>query len=63
MDIVAIIAERKIEDGLQSGAFNALPERGRIDCSVHGEMFFAWWFRARYTGDQPSDVSVTTEPM
>lgn len=50
MDIVAIIAERKIEEGLQNGAFDMLPPVGRIDCSRHGEMFFAWWFRERYSG-------------
>lgn len=51
MDIVAIIAERKIEEGLQRGVFDQLPQRGRIDCSRHGEMFFAWWFRRQYSGD------------
>ena len=60
MDIVAIIAERKIEEGLQAGAFGGLPRRGRIDCSVHGEMFFAWWFRDRYAGRE-SDPEVRSD--
>jgi hypothetical protein len=52
MDIVVFVAERKIEEGLQSGAFAMLPQRGRLDCSLHGEMFFAWWFRAHYAGEE-----------
>lgn len=49
MDIVAIIAERKIEEALQNGAFTMLPQQGRIDCSLRGETFLAWWFRQRYS--------------
>lgn len=57
MDIVAFIAERKIEEGLQSGAFDLLPQCGRIDCSLHGEMFFAWWFRQRYSGEDTDVIA------
>jgi len=59
MDIVAMIAERKIDEGMQSGAFAMLPQRGRIDCSLHGEMFFAWWFRDRYSGGDVTIVSIS----
>lgn len=53
-----MIAERKIEEGLQSGAFDMLPQRGRIDCSLHGEMFVAWWFRDRYLSDEASHTKL-----
>ncbi|MGZ3530974.1 MAG: hypothetical protein ACXVAR_05705 [Vulcanimicrobiaceae bacterium] len=33
MDIVALIAERKIEEAMGNGAFDALAPMGRIDCS------------------------------
>ena len=49
MDLVAFIAERKIEEGMESGEFDGLPPRGLIECSVHGEAFFAKWFRERFT--------------
>jgi hypothetical protein len=62
MDIVAVIAERKIQEGLQSGAFDMLPQRGRIDCSLHGEMFFMWWFRERYATDEKTNAAATQEP-
>ena len=45
MDIAAFIAERKIEAAMEDGAFDALPSRGFIDCSLHGEAFLAKWFR------------------
>lgn len=48
MDIAAFIAERKIEEAIENGAFDALPPRGFIECSLHGEIFFARWFRERF---------------
>ena len=59
MDIVAFIAERKIEEAAENGAFDALPPRGFIECSVHGEAFFAKWFRERFVlpeGDEASSA-------
>ncbi len=63
MDIVAIIAERKIEEGLRTGAFDLLPQRGRIECSLHGEMYVAWWFRDRYASNDVTIGSVAPDPM
>ncbi|HEV3155661.1 MAG TPA: hypothetical protein VGZ02_17785 [Candidatus Baltobacteraceae bacterium] len=48
MDIVAFIAERKIEAAIEDGAFDELPPKGYIDCSLHGEAFIAQWFRERF---------------
>lgn len=48
MDIVEFIAVRKIQEAIESGLFDDLPPRGSIDCSLHGEVFFAKWFRERY---------------
>ncbi|MBV8639733.1 MAG: hypothetical protein JO322_16755 [Candidatus Eremiobacteraeota bacterium] len=58
---MAIIAERKIEEGLQSGAFDQLPQCGRINCSLHGEMFIAWWFRQHYSGNETREEPTATE--
>lgn len=48
MDLVAFIAERKIEEAMGNGAFDSLPPRGFIDCSLQGEAFLAKWFRDRF---------------
>lgn len=51
MDIVRFVAERKISAAIDEGLFAGLPTRGQIDCSLHGEAFFAWWLRAHYGHD------------
>ena len=48
MDIVSFVAERKIEEAMENGAFDGLPPRGFIECSLHGEAFFVKWFRERF---------------
>jgi len=48
VDIVALVAERKIEEAIADGLFDGLPSRGRIDCSLHGEAFIAKWFREKF---------------
>ncbi len=48
MDIVAFVAERKIEQAMLDGAFDGLPPRGFIDCTLQGKAFFAKWFRERF---------------
>ncbi len=52
MDAVEIIALRKIEDALKDGAFNNLPCCGRIECSVHGELFIAKWWREKIAREE-----------
>ncbi|MBV8331362.1 MAG: DUF1992 domain-containing protein [Candidatus Eremiobacteraeota bacterium] len=52
MDIVALVAERKIEEAIADGLFDGLPSRGRIDCSLHGEAFIAKWFRENMARDE-----------
>ncbi|MGZ3521451.1 MAG: hypothetical protein ACXWNK_00885 [Vulcanimicrobiaceae bacterium] len=52
MDIVALIAERKIEEAMGNGAFDALAPMGRIDCSLHGERFIAKWFREKFQREE-----------
>jgi hypothetical protein len=47
MDIVALVAERRIEEAIDDGLFDGLPERGRIDCTLHGEAFIVKWFREK----------------
>lgn len=53
VDIVALIAERKIEEAIENGLFDNLPAYGAIDCSLRGEAFLAYWLqgerRARTT--------------
>jgi hypothetical protein len=51
MDIVRFVAERKISRAIDEGLFAGLPTRGQIDCSLAGDKFFAWWFRAHYGHD------------
>jgi hypothetical protein len=58
MDIIAIVAERKIQEGLENGAFDGLPSRGRIDCSLHGEMFLVTWFRERIAREEDASRSL-----
>jgi hypothetical protein len=55
MDIVAFIAERKIEEAMENGAFDGLPKRGLIECSLHGEAFLTKWFRERLIPSQTED--------
>ncbi len=57
MDIIAVIAERKIQEGIERGAFDSLPRKGRIDCSLRGERFLIQWFRERFS-DEPSPENV-----
>lgn len=47
MDVIAIVAEHKIERAIEDGAFDALPPRGRIVCSKHGESFYVEWWREK----------------
>jgi hypothetical protein len=47
VDAVRLIAERKIEEAIEEGAFKHLPAFGRIDCSLQGEAFFAHWWREK----------------
>lgn len=51
MEIVALLAERRIEEAIEDGFFDGLPECGRIDCSLHGEAFVAKWWRERLLSD------------
>lgn len=51
MDIVAFVAERKIGEAIENGAFDGLTPRGYIDCSLHGEAFLAKWFRERFSAE------------
>ena len=52
MDIVRFVAERKIEEAIERGEFDDLPPRSRIECTLHGEAFFIWWFRAKVARDE-----------
>ena len=45
MDIVSLVARRKIEASIEEGLFDNLPAYGPIDCSLHGEAFVTKWFR------------------
>lgn len=47
MDVVALVAERKIEEAIENGLFDNLPSHGPIDCSLRGEAFIAKWFREK----------------
>jgi hypothetical protein len=62
MDIVAIIAERKIEEAMTGGLFEGLPSRGRLDCSLHGEAFFAKWFRERIAYEEELRATPSGDP-
>lgn len=52
MDPVQIIALHKIEAAMEDGAFDNLPRCERIDCSVHGELFVAKWWREKIKRDE-----------
>lgn len=47
MDVIALVAERKIEEAVGNGLFDNLPPYGPIDCSLQGEAFLAKWFREK----------------
>ena len=48
MDIIALVAERKIEEAIENGLFDALPAYGPIDCSLQGEAFVTKWFTEKF---------------
>jgi Domain of unknown function (DUF1992) len=48
MDVIALVAERKIEEAAENGLFDNLPQYGPIDCSLHGAAFVAKWFREKW---------------
>ncbi len=52
MELAVLIAERKIEEGLENGFFANLPHRDRIDCSLSGEAFIAKWWREKIMRDE-----------
>jgi|GEM_PF-4671749 len=56
MDIVQLVAERKIECAIEDGIFDGLPARGEIDCSLRGESFLTWWFRMHYAAPSFADA-------
>jgi hypothetical protein len=63
MDLIQFVAERRIENALESGMFDGLPASGEIDCSLHGEAFFAWWFRTHYGSQAPAnETAAETTP-
>jgi len=47
MDIVVVVAERKIQEAIEEGLFDDLPARGRLDCSLQGPTFIAQWWREK----------------
>jgi hypothetical protein len=53
LDILALVAERKIEEAIEKGYFDRLPACGPIDCSLHGEAFIAKWFREKLAREDP----------
>jgi hypothetical protein len=48
MDIIALVAEHKIQEAAENGLFDNLPPYGPIDCSLHGEAFVTKWFREKW---------------
>lgn len=51
MDIVVLIAERKIQEAIENGDFNGLAQRGYIDCSLQGEAFLRVWWSEKIARD------------
>jgi hypothetical protein len=52
MDPAQIIALHKIDDAIKDGAFDNLPHHERIECSLQGEYFVAWWWREKIKRDE-----------
>lgn len=52
---VRLVAERKIETAIEDGAFEDLPKRGQIDCSLSGERLFTKWWREKIERDAKRD--------
>jgi hypothetical protein len=52
MDIVAFVAQRKIEEAIENGLFDNLPSYGPIDCSLQGEAFLTKWFREKIAREE-----------
>lgn len=52
VDVIALVAERKIEEAIEAGLFDGLPPRGRIDCSRQGEAFVAQWWRDKIAREE-----------
>ncbi|MBV8282538.1 MAG: DUF1992 domain-containing protein [Candidatus Eremiobacteraeota bacterium] len=51
-DIVALVAERKVAQAIGDGLFDNLPQRGWIDCSLHGDAFLALWWREKMAREE-----------
>ena len=56
-DIIAIVAERKIQTALDEGVFEGLSAHGRIDCSQQGERFFARWWREKIAREESAHLA------
>jgi len=52
MDIIELVATRKIEEAIARGEFDGLPQCGWIDCSIHGEAFIVQWWREKVRRDE-----------
>jgi len=52
MDIIELVAMRKIEEAIARGEFDGLPQRGWIDCSIRGEAFIIKWWREKILRDE-----------
>jgi hypothetical protein len=55
MDIIEFVAMRRIEEAIERGDFEGLPARGWIHYSVHGETFFATWWRDKIARETTQD--------
>jgi hypothetical protein len=52
VDAISLIALWRIEEAMADGAFDDLPKRGYIDCSLSGERFFAEWFAKKLESEE-----------
>jgi hypothetical protein len=59
MDIAELVARHKIEQAIEDGLFDGLPQCGRIDCSLRGESFLSWWFRTHYGVAAAEEIRMT----
>lgn len=51
-----MVAEHKVQTAIEAGLFEALPERGEVDCALRGESFLIWWFRMHYGSGALADT-------
>ena len=62
MDVIALVAERKIQEAIEDGFFDNLLPYGRIDCSLQGDAFKLKWWREKIAREEAFNAEPRSTP-